>query len=76
MQNISVTKNNGNILYLMQSPQRITIESPRGVTLFMPGYLKENGALAVKIVSVFNNNSSKNIFGPRYYGMVCKGKLN
>jgi ornithine cyclodeaminase len=45
----------------VQMPMRINIKSPQGTTLFMPGYLKENGALGVKVVSIFNNNSSKKI---------------
>lgn len=52
----------------VQMPQRIHINSPKGTTLFMPGYLNENGALAVKVVSVFNHNPSKKI--PVVHGVM------
>jgi len=37
-------------------PQRIKIETSKGLTLFMPAYLYKTGALAVKVVSVFEEN--------------------
>ncbi len=37
-------------------PLRISLETPKGVTLFMPGYLKDDNAMAVKIVSVYADN--------------------
>jgi ornithine cyclodeaminase len=46
---------------MVQVPQRVGIKLSRGTTFFMPGYLQKSGSLAVKVVSVFNNNSSKNI---------------
>ena len=42
-------------------PERTYIHSPEqnGMTLIMPGYLKESGALGTKVVSVFSNNFQK-----------------
>jgi alanine dehydrogenase len=37
-------------------PLRISITPPDGLALYMPAYLKEMGALACKVVSVFKNN--------------------
>src|SRR5262245_49830449 len=44
-------------------PLRTTIplENQDGVTLFMPGYLGDPDALAIKIVSVHNRNSQRNL---------------
>ena len=44
-------------------PLRAALEVPRhnGVTLFMPGYLAEDDQMAVKIVSVFNDNPTKGL---------------
>ncbi len=40
-------------------PMRVGISPPEGVALYMPAYLKEMGAMACKVVSVYNNNPSK-----------------
>ena len=42
-------------------PERTYINSPEqnGMTLIMPGYLKESGVLGTKVVSVFRNNLQK-----------------
>lgn len=40
-------------------PLRIGITPPDGLALYMPAYLKEMGALACKVVSVYKNNPSK-----------------
>lgn len=37
-------------------PQRIKIETSKGLILFMPAFLYKTGALAVKVVSVFEEN--------------------
>jgi len=37
-------------------PLRITIPSPGGVSLYMPAYLREENALACKVVAVFKDN--------------------
>lgn len=37
-------------------PQRIKIETSKGLTLFMPAYLHKTRAFAVKVVSVFEEN--------------------
>ncbi len=42
-------------------PQRVPVETPRGVTLFMPAYLHPTGALAVKVVSVFGENLQRGL---------------
>jgi alanine dehydrogenase len=44
-------------------PLRAALEVPRhnGVTLFMPGYLADDDQMAVKIVSVFNDNPTKGL---------------
>jgi alanine dehydrogenase len=44
-------------------PLRAALEVPRhnGVTLFMPGYLAQDDQMAVKIVSVFNDNPTKGL---------------
>ena len=42
-------------------PLRVPLETPKGVTLFMPGYLKDDNAMAVKIVSVYADNPSKGL---------------
>lgn len=44
-------------------PLRTSLDVPRhnGVTLFMPAYLRENDALAMKVVSVFNDNPSQGL---------------
>jgi ornithine cyclodeaminase/alanine dehydrogenase len=40
-------------------PLRIPITPPDGLSLYMPAYLKELGALACKIVAVYRNNPQK-----------------
>jgi len=40
-------------------PLRIPITPPDGLSLYMPAYLKELGALACKIVTVYKNNPEK-----------------
>jgi alanine dehydrogenase len=40
-------------------PLRIGIAPPDGVSLYMPAYLKQMGALACKVVTVYKNNPSK-----------------
>ena len=42
-------------------PLRIPLNTPKGVTLFMPGYLKTDDAMAIKIVSVYGENPSKGL---------------
>jgi alanine dehydrogenase len=44
-------------------PLRVALEVPRhnGVTLFMPAYLMDGDQMAVKIVSVFNDNPAKGL---------------
>lgn len=44
-----------------QVPQRMSIDMPKGVTLLMPAYLHDTGALAVKVVSVFGDNLERGI---------------
>lgn len=40
-------------------PLRINIKPPDGLALYMPAYLKEMGALACKVVTVYKNNPTK-----------------
>ena len=40
-------------------PLRIGIPAPDGVSFYMPAYLKQANALAVKVVSVYKNNPQK-----------------
>lgn len=40
-------------------PLRIAITPPDGISLYMPAYLKEAGALACKVVTVYKNNPAK-----------------
>ncbi|HKQ73668.1 MAG TPA: hypothetical protein VJ810_08090 [Blastocatellia bacterium] len=44
-------------------PLRTVLSLPKydGVTLFMPGYLSDSESLAVKVVSVHNRNSERNL---------------
>lgn len=51
-----------------QVPQRMSIDMPKGVTLIMPAYLHDTGALAVKVVSVFKKNLERGI--PTVHAMV------
>jgi alanine dehydrogenase len=52
------------------APLRVALEAPRhhGVTLFMPAHLPAAGRMAVKIVSVFNDNPSQGL--PRIHALV------
>ncbi|MCP4552149.1 MAG: ornithine cyclodeaminase family protein [Bacteroidetes bacterium] len=49
-------------------PLRNNITSPEGLSLYMPAFLKDMGALACKVVTVFKNNPSKNL--PVIFGKV------
>lgn len=40
-------------------PLRIPITAPNGLSLYMPAYLKELGALACKVVTVYKDNPTK-----------------
>jgi len=40
-------------------PLRIPITPPDGLSLYMPAYLKDLGALACKVVTVYKNNPTK-----------------
>jgi alanine dehydrogenase len=40
-------------------PLRTNIKPPEGLCLYMPAYLKEMGALACKVVTVYKNNPEK-----------------
>lgn len=40
-------------------PLRTALAPPDGLSLYMPAYLKEMGALACKVVTVYKNNPSK-----------------
>ena len=40
-------------------PLRTAITPPDGISLYMPAYLKEMGALACKVVTVYKNNPNK-----------------
>ena len=40
-------------------PFRTSIKPEGGISLYMPSYLKEMGALACKVVSVYKNNPSQ-----------------
>ena len=50
-------------------PLRINITPPDGLALYMPAYLKESGALACKVVTVYKNNP-KNHNMPTTIGKV------
>jgi ornithine cyclodeaminase/alanine dehydrogenase len=50
-------------------PLRTPITPPEGLSLYMPAYLKELGALACKIVTVYKNNPTK------YHMPVTVGKV-
>ena len=43
------------------APPRQHISTDKGVTLFMPAYLHENGELGIKVVSVYDNNPDLNL---------------
>ncbi len=44
-----------------QAPPRAALATPKGISLFMPAYLPDSGALAMKTVSVFPENPLKNL---------------
>jgi len=52
------------------SPLRLAISQPKhdGLTLFMPAYLSETDALAVKIASIHNRNTERGL--PRIHALV------
>jgi len=54
-------------------PLRTNIKPPDGLSLYMPAYLKEMGALAVKVVTVYKNNPSKYDL-PTIFGKVLLQK--
>ncbi len=49
-------------------PQRVPIETPKGITLFMPAYVEPTGDLAVKVVSVFGDNPQQGL--PTIHALV------
>jgi ornithine cyclodeaminase/alanine dehydrogenase-like protein (mu-crystallin family) len=49
-------------------PQRLGVETDSGLLLAMPGFLPQQRALAIKVVSVFPGNSSLGL--PSVYGLV------
>ena len=54
-------------------PLRTPITPPGGLSLYMPAYLKELGALACKVVTVYKNNPVKgNILLNRTPGKVMR----
>jgi len=55
---------------LADIPLRTALPLPKhdGVTLFMPGYLRDSDSLAVKVVSVHNRNPERNL--PRINAIV------
>lgn len=42
-------------------PPRVGVETPLGVTLSMPGFLPDEEALAIKVVSVFEGNRAQGV---------------
>ena len=40
-------------------PLRTPVRSPDGLSLYMPAYLQELGAMAVKVVSVYKDNPAR-----------------
>ena len=51
-----------------QSPVRLGLEAPKGVSLFMPAFLADSGALGAKVVSVFQDNPGLGL--PVIHGIV------
>lgn len=51
-------------------PLRTALPQPKhdGLTLFMPGYLSNSGALGIKVVSIHNHNPQVNL--PRIHALV------
>ena len=52
-----------------EMPLRINIKPPDGLSLYMPAFLQEMGALAIKVVTVYKNNPSR-FNMPVIYGKV------
>jgi ornithine cyclodeaminase/alanine dehydrogenase-like protein (mu-crystallin family) len=52
----------------VKMPRRLSIETAQGVTLFMPAYLPSTDALAVKAISIYNENPKKGL--PTVHAMV------
>lgn len=50
-------------------PLRAAVHSSKGATLAMPGYLGDSGDLAIKIVSVYPENTGRGL--PLIYGVVA-----
>ncbi len=44
-----------------EAPVRLSLEGDGGVTLFMPAYLRESGAMGAKVVSVYPGNRERGI---------------
>lgn len=49
-------------------PQRLGLETGSGLVLAMPGFLRDDNALAIKIVTVFPENSRRGL--PSIFGLV------
>ena len=43
------------------TPQRLALHTPGGVSLFMPAFLQDSGALTVKVVSVYSQNPTQGL---------------
>ncbi|MCI0473701.1 MAG: ornithine cyclodeaminase family protein [Ignavibacteria bacterium] len=56
-------------------PLRTAIKPPDGLSLYMPAYLKESGALACKVVTVFKDNPVKHNI-PTTIGKVLLQDIN
>jgi alanine dehydrogenase len=56
-------------------PLRTGIKPPDGVSLYMPAYLKEMGALACKVVTVYKDNPKKYNL-PTIFGKVLLQDIN
>lgn len=56
-------------------PLRTGIKPPDGVSLYMPAYLKEMGALACKVVTVYKDNPKKYNL-PTVFGKVLLQDIN
>ncbi len=49
-------------------PQRVPIETSKGITLFMPAYVEPTGDLAIKVVSVYGENPKRGL--PTIHALV------
>ena len=56
-------------------PLRTVIKPPDGISLYMPAYLKEMGALACKVVTVYKDNPAKHKM-PTTIGKVLLQDIN